>query len=136
VLAVRILVVGGGGREHALIWQLTRSPGVEKIFCAPGNGGIASLAECVPIEASAADALFDFAKKQQVDLTVVGPEAPLVDGICDRFREAKMLIFGPGKSGARLEGSKIWAKRFMAKYNIPSAAFMEFTWSKRIIPRL
>lgn len=123
---MRILVVGGGGREHALIWQLARSPGVEKIFCAPGNGGIASLAECVPIGAADVADLLDFARKQQVDLTVVGPEAPLVDGIGDRFREADMLIFGPDRSGARLEGSKIWAKRFMEKYNIPSADFKEF----------
>ncbi len=124
---MRILVVGGGGREHALIWQLVRSPGVEKVFCAPGNGGIASLAECVPIEVNATAALLDFALKQQVDLTLVGPEGPLVDGIGDRFREANMLIFGPGSSGARLEGSKIWTKRFMQKYKIPSAAFMDFT---------
>ncbi len=123
---MRILVVGGGGREHALIWQLARSPGVEKIFCAPGNGGIASLAECVPIGAADVNALLNFARKQQVDLTVVGPEAPLVDGIGDRFREANMLIFGPDSSGARIEGSKIWAKRFMEKYNIPSAAYKEF----------
>ncbi len=123
---MRILVVGGGGREHALIWQLVRSPGVEKVFCAPGNGGIASLAECVPIEINATAALLDFARKQQVDLTLVGPEAPLVDGIADCFREVNMLIFGPGSSGSRLEGSKIWTKRFMEKYNIPSAAFMDF----------
>ena len=130
---MRILVIGGGGREHTLIWKLAESPDVEKIFCAPGNGGIGSLAECVPISVSDGAALLDFAQKQKVGLTLVGPEAPLVDGIGDLFREANMLIFGPGSSGARLEGSKIWAKQFMEKYNIPSAAFKVFNDSRKAL---
>ncbi|MEW5921275.1 MAG: phosphoribosylamine--glycine ligase [Bacillota bacterium] len=123
---MRVLVVGGGGREHALIWKLAGSGEVEKIFCAPGNAGIASLAECVPIGVDEITRLRDFAREQGVGLTVVGPEAPLVEGIADLFREENMLIFGPGSSGARLEGSKVWAKCVMEKYGIPSAPFAVF----------
>ncbi|HAP31442.1 MAG TPA: phosphoribosylamine--glycine ligase [Firmicutes bacterium] len=123
---MRILVVGGGGREHALVWQLAKSAEVEKIFCAPGNAGIAALAECVPIDPAEIFKLRDFARGKGIDLTVVGPEAPLVGGIADLFRDADLHIFGPGGSGARLEGSKVWAKAFMKKYGIPSAAYAVF----------
>ena len=123
---MRVLVVGGGGREHALIWKLAGSGGVEKIFCAPGNAGIALMAECVPIGTGEISSLLNFARGKKIDLTIVGPEAPLVEGIVDLFREAKMLILGPDKNGARLEGSKAWAKAFMQKYHLPSASFKVF----------
>lgn len=124
---MRILVVGGGGREHALVWKLAGTPGVEKLFCAPGNGGIAAHAACVPVGAGDIAGLRDFALKEHVDLTVVGPEAPLTAGITDLLRADGMLVFGPDSSGARLEGSKVWAKHFMNKYDVPTAAFRVFS---------
>jgi phosphoribosylamine--glycine ligase len=124
---MKILVVGGGGREHALIWKIGQSPLVEKIYCAPGNPGIAGLAECVAIGADQIDALLDFARKQAIDLTVVGPEVPLTMGIVDRFQAAGLEIFGPSQAAAQLEGSKSFSKDLMAKYNIPTAAYQTFT---------
>lgn len=124
---MRVLVVGGGGREHALIWSLAQSPGVDKLYCTPGNGGIMGLAECVPIGTDELGKLEEFARQQRPDLTVVGPEAPLTEGIGDIFREAGLLVFGPGSSGARLEGSKVWAKQFMEKYHIPTGGFASFS---------
>ncbi len=121
-----VLIVGGGGREHALIWKLSQSPEVDKIYCAPGNAGIASLAECVSIKAEDAKALQAFAREKGVHLTVVGPEAPLMEGIVDLFVENGQLIFGPDQSGAMLEGSKVWAKQFMTRHNIPTAAYDVF----------
>ena len=123
---MRVLVVGGGGREHALVWKLSQSPEVEKIYCAPGNAGIASLAERVPIEAGEVEKILDFVRAKEIHLTVVGPEAPLMAGIVDLFHEDGRLIFGPCKEGARLEGSKVWAKQFMIKYGIPTAAYEVF----------
>lgn len=123
---MRVCVVGGGGREHALVWKLSQSPEVEKIYCVPGNAGIASLAECVPIEAGEVEKILDFVRAKEIHLTVVGPEAPLTAGIADLFHEQGRLIFGPCKEGARLEGSKVWAKRFMIKYGIPTAAYEVF----------
>ncbi len=123
---MKVLVIGGGGREHALVWKISRSPLVKKVYCAPGNAGISGIAECVDIKATDIDALVDFAKKHSIDLTVVGPEQPLVEGIADRFREEGLLIYGPGKKGAILEGSKIYAKNFMQKYNIPTAKYVVF----------
>ncbi|RJX25798.1 MAG: phosphoribosylamine--glycine ligase [Dethiobacter sp.] len=123
---MRVLVVGGGGREHALVWKLSQSPEVEKIFCAPGNAGIASLAECIPIKAEEIEKLQNFAREKDVHLTVVGPEAPLAAGITDLFRENGQLIFGPCREGAFLEGSKVWAKQFMAEHGIPTAQFEIF----------
>jgi phosphoribosylamine--glycine ligase len=123
---VRVCVVGGGGREHALVWKLSQSPEVEKIYCVPGNAGIASLAECVPIEAEEIEKILDFVREKEVHLTVVGPEAPLTAGIADLFQEHGRLIFGPCKEGARLEGSKARAKQFMMDYGIPTAAFEVF----------
>lgn len=127
---MRVMVVGGGGREHALVWKLSQSPEVEKIFCAPGNAGIASLAECVPLKAEEIDKLQRFARENGIHLTVVGPEAPLAAGITDLFQENGQLVFGPCRSGARLEGSKIWAKQFMLKYGIPTAHFEVFHQAK------
>lgn len=123
---MRVLVVGGGGREHALVWKLSQSPEVSKIFCAPGNAGIASLAECVPVEQEDIEGLQRFAQDNEVHLTVVGPEAPLVEGITDLFNANGQLVFGPTRSGARLEGSKSWARRFMKRYGLPTAEFAVF----------
>ncbi len=118
---MNILVVGGGGREHALVWKIKQSPLAGKIFCAPGNAGIAALAECVPIGAEQVDELLAFARRQKIDLTVVGPEAPLSMGIVDRFEEAGLRIFGANQKAAVIEGSKSFAKQLMQKYGIPTA---------------
>lgn len=120
---MKIFVIGSGGREHALVWKLAQNRRKDKIYCAPGNVGIAELAQCVAIEAHDLDGLFSFAKNEKIDLTVVGPEVPLVNGIVDRFQEAGLKIFGPGKKAARLEGSKIFAKEIMRKYGVPTADF-------------
>jgi phosphoribosylamine--glycine ligase len=125
--ALRVLVIGGGGREHALVWKLAQSSRVQKIYCAPGNAGIASLAECVPIKVEETGKLLEFARDKRVDLTVVGPEAPLMGGIVNLFTENKQLIFGPCREGALLEGSKVYSKKFMRKYGIPTAGFEVFT---------
>jgi phosphoribosylamine--glycine ligase len=124
---VKVLVIGGGGREHALVWKLAQSAKVKKIYCAPGNGGIAAQAECVPIEPTDVEGLVQFAKEKGVDLTVVGPEAPLLLGIVDRFESEGLLIFGPNREAAKLEGSKRFAKEIMQKYKIPTASFRSFT---------
>ena len=124
---MKILVVGGGGREHALVWKIAQSPLVEKIYCAPGNPGIAELAECVHIGADEIDALCDFAKAVEIDLTVVGPEVPLTLGIVDRFQSAGLDIFGPDKAAARIEGSKGFSKDLMARHGIPTAAYRSFS---------
>jgi phosphoribosylamine---glycine ligase len=118
---MKILVIGGGGREHALVWKLKQSPRVERIWCAPGNGGIAADAECVAIEAGDVDALVAFAERSRPDLTVVGPELPLVHGIGDAFRERNWAIVGPSKRAAQLEGSKIFSKEFLQRHGIPTA---------------
>src|SRR5882757_2991355 len=107
---MRVLVVGGGGREHALVWKIAQSPLVTKIFCAPGNGGIAQLAECLPIAATDVEQLLAFAVANAVGLTVVGPEAPLIAGIVDAFEAKGLPIFGPSAEPARIEGSKAFAK--------------------------
>jgi phosphoribosylamine--glycine ligase len=124
---MKILVVGGGGREHALIWKIAQSPLVEKIYCAPGNPGIAELAECVDIAVDKIAALCDFALDQEIDLTVVGPEVPLTQGIVDLFQAAGLEIFGPNKAAAQIEGSKSFSKDLMAKYRIPTAAYRTFS---------
>jgi phosphoribosylamine--glycine ligase len=123
---MRVLVVGGGGREHALIWKLKQSHRVTQIFAAPGNGGIAELAECVDIAASELRKLADFAVKKAVDLTVVGPELPLTMGIVDEFESRGLRIFGATQQAAILEGSKVFAKRLMKKYKIPTGFFQTF----------
>lgn len=120
---MRVLIAGGGGREHALAWKLSQSREVEKIYCAPGNAGIAGLAECVSIGAGEKEKLQRFAREKEIHLTVVGPEAPLMDGIVDLFQENGQLIFGPTQSAARLEGSKVWAKELMHRHGLPSPGF-------------
>ncbi len=128
---LKILVVGGGGREHALVWKLSQSPWAEKIYCAPGNGGICQIAQCVAIEADDIDGLLRFAKGEKIDFTVVGPEVPLAAGIVDVFRKHRLAIFGPSQKAAMLEASKAFAKRFMKKYAIPTAAFQVFTQANK-----
>jgi len=123
---MRILVVGGGGREHALVWKLSSSPLVDKLFAAPGNAGMAELAECVDIKVTDLTRLADFAEKNSIDLTVVGPELPLTLGIVDEFEKRNLKILGPAKSAAQIEGSKVFAKEFMKKHHIPTASFKIF----------
>ncbi len=124
---MKILVVGGGGREHALVWKIARSPLVSKIFCAPGNPGTASLAENVPIAVDQVDKLLAFAYEMKIDLTVVGPEQPLSLGIVDLFENHGLKIFGPSQKAALIEGSKAFSKDLMHKYSIPTAAYGVFT---------
>ena len=124
---MKVLVIGSGGREHALCWKISKSPRVSKIYCAPGNGGTAAIAENVDIKADDIDRLLDFALNNRIDLTVVGPELPLVLGIVDRFQEKGLKIFGVNKDCARLEGSKDFSKKFMEKYNIPTAKYRTYT---------
>lgn len=123
---MRLLVVGSGGREHALTWKLAQSDKVDKIYCAPGNAGMAELAELVPIDPEDIDGLAEFAARNGIDLTVVGPEAPLVRGLVDVFEEKGLKAFGPRRRAARLEGSKSFAKTFMTKYGIPTAPYRIF----------
>jgi phosphoribosylamine--glycine ligase len=118
---MKILVIGGGGREHALVWNLGLGAGVEKIWCAPGNGGIAGEAECVQVDAGEVASLIALAKNVKPDLTVVGPELPLVNGLVDAFTERRWAVVGPDKKAAQLEGSKIFAKEFLQRHNIPTA---------------
>ena len=119
---MKVLVIGGGGREHALVWKLQQSAGVEKVWCAPGNGGISAEAECVAADAGDVSALVALAEHISPDLTVVGPELPLVNGLTDAFRQRKYAVVGPSQQAAQLEGSKIFAKEFLQRHNIPTAA--------------
>ena len=123
---MRVLVVGGGGREHSLVWKLRQSPRVSQLYAAPGNAGIAELAECVDISASGVRLLADFAAKKAIDLTVVGPELPLTLGIVDEFEGRGLRIFGATRKAAALEGSKVFAKRLMRKHKIPTGFFQTF----------
>jgi len=128
---MKILIVGSGGREHVLAWKIKQSPLVKEIFCAPGNGGISDIAQCVDIKADDIGALIDYAKSEKIDLTVVGPEVPLVAGIVDKFEKKGLKIFGPSREAAQLEGSKIFAKEFMHDCNIPTANFHNFDTIKK-----
>lgn len=130
---MKILVVGGGGREHAVIWKLAQSPLAEKIYCAPGNGGISELAECVNIGATDIDAMVDFAKEKEIDLVVVTPDDPLVLGMVDAMEAAGIRAFGPRRNAAIIEGSKVFSKELMKKYGIPTAAYEVFTDSASAI---
>ncbi len=130
---MKILVLGSGGREHALVWKLAQSPNVEKIYCAPGNHGIAQLATCVDIAVSDSTALRHFVQEQQIDLTVVGPEAPLVAGIVDDFATHGLRIFGPSQQAAMLEGSKAFAKELMWKHHIPTAGAEIFVEAQKAL---
>ena len=123
---MKVLVVGSGGREHALVWKIAQSERSPSIYCAPGNPGTAAWGKNVPIKADDIDGLLSFAQSEGIDLTMVGPEQPLCDGIQDRFTEAGMLLVGPTQRAARLEGSKIYAKQFMERHQIPTAAFGVF----------
>jgi phosphoribosylamine--glycine ligase len=133
---MKVLVIGGGGREHALVWKIAQSPKVSKIYCAPGNAGISELAECLPIKADDIPALLQFAENNKVDLTVVGPEDPLTKGVVDTFEKKGLKIFGPKGNAAILEASKDFSKRLMMKYGIPSASFKTFTDSKKALAHL
>ena len=124
---MKILIVGSGGREHAIAYVCSKSPKVDKIYCAPGNAGISELAECVPISAMEFDRLADFAAEKEIDLTVIGMDDPLVGGIVDLFEARGLRVFGPRKNAAILEGSKAFSKDLMKKYNIPTAAYETFT---------
>jgi phosphoribosylamine--glycine ligase len=123
---MKVLVVGGGGREHSLVWKIDQSPRVSKLFCAPGNAGIAQMAECINISATDLEALATFAGKSGVDLTVVGPEIPLTMGIVDIFEERGLRIFGPHRDAAEIEGSKVFCKDLLSKYGIPTAHYRTF----------
>ena len=123
---MRVLVIGSGGREHALVWKLSRSPEVTKLYCAPGNGGIGELAELVDVGAEDVEALAEFAETKDIDLTIVGPEGALAKGIVDLFEKRGLRIFGPSKAAARLESSKAFAKNLMKKYHIPTGQFAVF----------
>lgn len=120
--AMRILVIGGGGREHALCWKLRQSPQVEKLWCAPGNDGIAQDAECIPVDTKDVGAMVEMAERLKPDLTVVGPEMPLVLGVADEFAKRGMAIVGPSKESAQLEGSKVFAKQFLERRGIPTGS--------------
>ncbi|MDK2814976.1 MAG: phosphoribosylamine---glycine ligase [Thermoanaerobacter sp.] len=123
---MKVLVIGGGGREHAIVHKLSQSSKVDKIYCAPGNAGIGLLAECVDIKIGDIEKLKEFAIKNNIDLTVVGPEMPLVQGIVDEFEKAGLKIFGPNKNAAAIEGSKYFTKHLLSKYNIPTGRFKAF----------
>ena len=123
---MKVLIVGSGGREHAIAWKVAKSPKVDKIYCAPGNAGIAEFAECVPIGAMEFDKMAAFAKEHQVDLTVIGMDDPLVGGIVDVFEKEGLRVFGPRKNAAILEGSKAFSKDLMKKYKIPTAGYETF----------
>jgi len=120
---MKILIVGSGGREHALAWKVAASPLAEKVYCAPGNGGTRLVAENVPIEETDIAGLLEFAEREKVDLTVVGPEVPLMMGLADEFEKKGLRVFGPSKKAAEIEGSKVFAKQFMERHKIPTARF-------------
>lgn len=130
---MRILVVGGGGREHAIVWKLAQSPKADKLYCAPGNAGIGMDAECVDIKAEDIEGLCAFAKENQIDLAVIGPEVPLAMGIVDEMEAAGIRAFGPDKSCSRLEASKAFTKSFLARHNIPTAGYKEFTDKQELL---
>lgn len=124
---MNVLILGGGGREHALVWKIAQSPVVKRIVCAPGNGGIASLAQCVELDVTKGAEILDLAKRERIDLVVVGPELPLASGVVDVFQSSGIPIFGPTKAGAMMETSKIFAKELMADAHIPTADFLVFS---------
>ena len=133
---MKVLIVGSGGREHAIAWSVSKSPNVDKIYCAPGNAGIAELAECVDIGAMEFDRLADFAQEKGIDLTIIGMDDPLVGGIVDVFEAKGLRVFGPRKNAAILEGSKAFSKDLMKKYNIPTAAYENFDDPKKALEYL
>ena len=133
---MKILIVGGGGREHAIAAAVARSPKADKIYCAPGNAGIAEVAECVPLGVDEFDKIASFAKEKEVDLVIVGPDDPLAAGIVDVLEAAGLRVFGPRKNAAILEGSKAFSKDLMKKYNIPTAAYETFDDAQKAVEYL
>ena len=133
---MKVLIVGSGGREHAIAWSVAKSAGVEKIYCAPGNAGISEYAECVPIGAMEFEKLADFAQEKEIDLTVIGMDDPLVGGVVDVFEARGLKVFGPRKNAAILEGSKAFSKDLMKKYNIPTAAYENFDDAEKALEYL
>ncbi|HID11140.1 MAG TPA: ATP-grasp domain-containing protein, partial [Candidatus Latescibacteria bacterium] len=123
---MKVLVVGGGGREHSLVWKVLQSPQVDEVIAAPGNAGIGKVARCAGVKAEDIERLLSLAREEKADLTVVGPEAPLALGIVDRFQKAGIRIFGPTRQAAKIESSKVFAKELMARYGIPTADFRVF----------
>ncbi len=123
---MKVLIVGGGGREHALALKVSQSKGVKKVYCAPGNGGISRIAECINIKATDIEGMLEFAKREKIDLTVVAPDDPLVLGMVDAFEQNGLRAFGPNKNAAIIEGSKVFSKDLMKKYNIPTAEYEVF----------
>ncbi len=130
---MKVLVIGSGGREHTLVWKITQSPKVSQIYCAPGNAGISRLAQCVNIDADSIEKLVDFAKKEKIDLTVVGPELPLSQGIVNEFNKQGLRIFGPSKEATEIESSKVFSKYLLKKYNIPTANYQVFQNSEKAL---
>ncbi|MGF7059467.1 phosphoribosylamine--glycine ligase [Brassicibacter mesophilus] len=133
---MKVLIIGSGAREHAIVWKIAQSKRVSKIYCAPGNAGIQQVAECINIKDDDIETLVSFALKEKIELTVVGPEVPLVHGIVDKFLENGLKVFGPCKKAAMLEGSKRYSKEFMDKYDIPTAKFRSFTSTKQALEGL
>ena len=123
---MKILVVGGGGREHTLVWKISQSPLAGKIYCAPGNGGIAKIAECVPIKATDIDGIVKFSRENEIDMVVVAPDDPLAMGMVDALEDAGIRAFGPRKNAAVIESSKAFSKELMKKYGIPTARYEIF----------
>ena len=130
---MKVLVIGSGGREHALVWKITQSPKVSKVYCAPGNAGISRLAQCINIDADSIEKLIDFAQKEKIDLTVVGPELPLSQGIVNEFNKQGLRIFGPSKEATEIESSKVFSKFLLKKYNIPTANYKVFQNSEKAL---
>lgn len=130
---MKVLVIGSGGREHTLVWKITQSPKVSQVYCAPGNAGISRLAQCINIDADNIDKLADFAKKEKIDLTVVGPELPLSQGIVNEFNQQGLRIFGPSKEATEIESSKVFSKFLLKKYNIPTANYEVFQNSEKAL---
>lgn len=130
---MKILVVGSGGREHAILWKLNQSPRVSKLYCAPGNGGISDIAECVPISATDIAGIVEFSRKEKMDMVVVAPDDPLAAGMVDALEQAGIRAFGPRKNAAELEASKVFAKELMKKYNIPTASYEVFDDSQAAV---
>ena len=133
---MKVLIVGSGGREHVIAWKCAQSPKVDQIYCAPGNAGIAEVAQLVPLKADQFEELADFAQENEIDLTIIGMDDPLVGGIVDVFEERGLRVFGPRKNAAILEGSKAFAKDLMKKYHIPTAAYETFTDKDKAIEYL
>ncbi len=133
---MKVLVIGSGGREHAIVWKVKKSSKVDKIYCATGNAGISEYAQCVDIPVNAHEALADFALKNRIDLTIVGPDDPLAEGVVDVFENKGLRIFGPRKNAAIIESSKVFAKKLMKKYNIPTAAFETFDSAEKAVAYL